>query len=50
MHSIHVGKYMYMCMYIYAAQRFGVCDVSDEFLVLLSHGLQVCECIGYMHV
>lgn len=26
----------------YAARRYGISDVTDDYLVLLSHGIQVC--------
>ena len=32
-----------VCMYVYhAAQRYGITEITDDFLVLLSHGVQVC--------
>ena len=30
-----------MCLW-YAARRCGIYDITDDYLVLLSHGIQVC--------
>ena len=29
---------------LYAARRYGITEISEDFLVLLSHGVQVCVC------
>ena len=52
-HHLYTHTHMYMystcnaCCYMhvhvyYAARRYGITDISEEFLVLLSHGVQVC--------
>ena len=34
--------HLYLCVCELAARRFGIYDVPDEYLLLLSHGIQVC--------